>query len=137
MKPFIRFCLALGILLLGVHSQLYVHAYRHLIGSGSTETRNTAAFITGHHQQAFFIRLDGSGRRKEAPRKIFAEDNGDQDDKLAAFKRYLAVNNNFATSDYAHPSGYFCTYIKQCLSFCKLIPDIPSHIYIVLRVIRV
>jgi hypothetical protein len=116
-----------------------VHAHQNYIGHSSlkiTERVTHARLDTIQDSCSFVIQLDQSGKRKENFRKIFA-DHEDEDDKLISFKKYLEINNYFTAGCYAHPPGYFCSYIKKWLSSCKLFCHFPSQRYLALQVIRI
>lgn len=121
MKLLVGFFLSLSILLLNAYGQPYKTGY-----AGFGKLHKT--------KHASPIRHAPSGPKKGGF-KIYATDKEEEDNEVSS-KRYLEISSYFATVAGTHLSGYFCSYIKQRLSFYNLFSYFLSHRYLTFLVIR-
>ena len=120
MKLLVGFFLSLSILLFNAYGQPYRAGY--------------AGFGALHKaKHASLMRHAPSGPRR-GNFKVYATDKEEEDNEPGS-KRYLEISSYFTVPD-VHLTGYFCSYIKQCLAFCKLFSYFPSHRYLIFLVIR-
>lgn len=130
MRLVITFFLSLFFLLPGGYDHLYAICYTTAKPAAKAEQATLSASKSSH----FLIKkATSSDVENEAVNATERED----DDELPSERKLVEINNYFISFFYTHSHGYFHSYLKDRLPFCKHFSYTSSGKYIVQRAIRV
>ena len=138
-KEFVKYLLLLCILLLSVHSQLYVHSgqgFARITVTKGSEGPGPAHYGTLQAEQAFKVRYFSPS--PEESLRLEAADIEEEEDEVVSFKKFLERSGYLAAAFYSLLLALFFRYFKTSLLFCKHISyNSSKRRYLVFQVFRI